>query len=231
MCGLYTIRFPLSLERGASDDQAAAPLTITYGCQTETAAGVTVARADELVLYVESAVPVTSAVWMEREEPVCVRPVKETALASSLDVALVDDSGQEVKVETGCVRRNMPSALWGKKGAGAIIRDVSCGVRMTPPPSGFILFPQKQDISMRRLYENGTIIVEDAFTFMRAERDTSHADQHAAAIFADTVNDSGVGRRRKAFLEQQGIREADIFLAEYAAEADNLFCEDFRIKE
>ena len=218
-------------ESGASDDQAAAPLTITYGCQTETAAGVTVARADELVLYVESAVPVTSAVWMEREEPVCVRPVKETALASSLDVALVDDSGQEVKVETGCVRRNMPSALWGKKGAGAIIRDVSCGVRMTPPPSGFILFPQKQDISMRRLYENGTIIVEDAFTFMRAERDTSHADQHAAAIFADTVNDSGVGRRRKAFLEQQGIREADIFLAEYAAEADNLFCEDFRIKE
>ena len=162
-------------------------------------------------------------------QTICIQPMKEAKLESCLQVELQDERNQHVKVAVSTVRKNLPSALWGKKGTDALVRNVVCGVALVPEPSEYKLFPEKQEISMERLYLLETIVIQNAFAYMDCPPASCYTTKDSWQTVSDTIDASDVRKRRQEFFRQQGIDSGEISLGKYAVNARNLLSEEVMI--
>lgn len=213
----------------------AAPLTIAYPEGVVSAGNRTLCRADALHINVESAIPMTrfevnQSGEQEVGQTICIQPMKEVKLESCLQVELQDERNQHVNVAVSTVRKNLPSALWGKKGADALVRNVVCGVALVPEPSEYRLFPEKQEISMERLYLLDTIVIRDAFSYLNCPSASSYTTKDSWQTVSGTLDASDVRKRRQEFFRKQGIDSGEISLGKYAVNARNLLSEEIMIR-
>lgn len=221
---------------GLSGEPKAAPLTISYMDGVAAVEEGALCRADTLLIGIESAVPLTGYAVNQSGEKTTgqafsVQPMGEAELESCLTVELRDGNGRYVSVSTSPIRKNLPSALWGKKGGDALVRDAVCGLTVAPEPTGYILFPEKQMISLEQLYLLGTIVIRDVFAYKDHVPYPACTDKDSLRVVSDTLDAAGVQRCRKRFLEGQGIDSGDISLRKYASNAANLLSEDVMVKE
>ena len=214
--------------------KASVPVTISFTDGVIKADERTVCRGDGLEISVESAVPVTSysvngGVAENGKPDLFVQPMGGKALQSSFQVEIVDERGQRVEMGTAPVKKNLPSALWGKKNGGTLVQDAVCGLVLSSRQTEFNLFPVKHMISLDELYENGTIRIRDAFRYQGGMVYPSYTTEGSVKLFQETVESEKVRERRKQFLAEQGICGAVVSLGGYAANAGNLLSEDFMV--
>lgn len=223
-------------EAGTFGAQKAAPLTISYMDGASAAEGRTLCRADTLLISVESAIPLTKYTVNQSGEKKTgqafyIQPMGGEKLENCLKVELRNGNGQYVNVRMSPVQKNLPSALWGKKGGDALVRDAVCGLSVAPEPLGYTVFPEKQAISLEQLYLLGTIVIRDAFAYRDGVPYPVHPDKDSLRVVADTLDAAGVRNGRKDFLARQGIGGGEISLSKFASNAVNLLSEDVMVKE
>lgn len=211
-----------------------APVSITYAegllAEGETA----ICRADGLKLCVESAVPVTSfavnhADACASEQEISIQPMNGARLTAHLSVELCDEQQQAVEITAVEIKKNLPAALWGKK-EDTLVKNVVCGLYIQPIAPKYTLFPSIHYISLEQLYLNGTIRVSDAFSYREAGPFPHYTTEDSIRIFAETVDDGEVRKRRQEFFRKQGIDSPEISMEKYAANAENLFSEEIMVK-
>lgn len=210
------------------------PVTIAFTDGVIKSGERTVCRGDGIQISVESAVPVTSysvngGTETKDGSDLYVQPMGGRALQSCFQIEIVDERGQRVEMEMATVRKNLPSALWGKKGGESMVRDAVCGLLLKNHHTEFTLFPIKHVISLDELYENGTIRIREAFCYLDGLDYPVYATEDSVEVFCETVDAEEVKKRREYFLAEQGICGAALSLGGYAANARNLLSEDFMV--
>lgn len=215
--------------------QSSVPVTIAFTDGVVKSDEKTICRGDGLQISVESAVPVTSYSLnggaVKKEGPdIFVQPVGEKQLQNCFQIEVLDEKNRHVEMEMTPATKNLPAALWGKKGGAALVKDVVCGLLLGTRNTEFTSFPVKRWISLEELYENGTIRVRNAFDYRTGIVYPSYTTKETIKIFQDTVEADEVKRQRERFLAEQGISGAVASLRNYAANAKNLLSEDIMIR-
>lgn len=228
------------LPKENSNAEQPAPLAISFVGGLVSADNAIICRADDLCINVESMIPMT-AVAVNSPKPssgigqkkICVRPMGGAELANNMLVTITDERGRQIDVDTALVRQNLPSALWGPANhPDELVAEVACGVSLTPVSVGCTLFPLRHYISLEELYMNGTILVKDAFVFLRAPAYPTYSTHKSIEVFSSTVNSPAVQTCRRDFLRSIGIvPQREVTLHKYAANAENLFSENPLVKE
>lgn len=226
-CGEYC----LQSDRG----QSSVPVTIAFTDGVVKSDEKMICRGDGLQISVESAVPVTSYSLnggaVKKEGPdIFVQPVGEKQLQNCFQIEVLDEKNRHVDMKITPATKNLPAALWGKKGGDTLVKDVVCGLLLGTTNMGFTLFPVKRWISLEELYENGTIRIRNAFDYRTGVVYPSYTTKGSIKIFQDTVEAEDVIRQRERFLAEQGISGAVVSLRNYAANAKNLLSEDIMIR-
>ena len=134
------------------------------------------------------------------------------------------------------IQQNIPAALWGEdtsdnlNGEG-LVKDQSCGKKLSIQSSVLDLFPNTQFIQLSVLYENNIIECKDSFVFSKdASWNLKDGDETIEIFKANETNE--IANIRKAFLKQQGIKDEDIEgigLTEFAMKANDWLSESILI--
>lgn len=211
--------------------QSSAPVTIAFTDGVVKSDEKTICRGDGLQIRVESAVPVTAyslngGAVKEEGPDLFVQPMGEKRLQNCFQIEVLDEKNRHVDMKMTPVMKNLPAALWGKKGGDSLVKDAVCGLRLDTTDTEFTLFPVKRWISLEELYENGTIRIRNAFDYRTGEVYPSYTSKESVKIFQDTLEAEDVKRQRERFLEEHGISGAAVSLRNYAANAKNLLGED-----
>ena len=166
-----------------------------------------------------------------------VRPAgKDCNIYNSVMNVVVENDEITGKFTCEKIQQNIPAALWGEdtsdnlNGEG-LVKDQSCGKKLSIQSSVLDLFPNTQFIQLSVLYENNIIECKDSFVFSKdASWNLKDGDETIEIFKANETNE--IANIRKAFLKQQGIKDEDIEgigLTEFAMKADNWLSESILI--
>ncbi len=224
-------KYCLQSDRGHSS----APVTIAFPDGVVKSEETMICRGDGLQISVESAVPVTAyslnGGTVKKEGPdIFVQPVGEKPLNNCFQIEVLDERNRYVEMKMTPAVKNLPAALWGRKGRDALVKNAVCGLLLGTISTEFTLFPAERWISLEELYENGTIRIRNAFDYRTGIVYPSYTAEGTIEIFRDTVETEEVKSRRQRFLAEQGICEVVVSLRNYAANAENLLSEEIMIR-
>lgn len=166
-----------------------------------------------------------------------VRPAgKDCNIYNSVMNVVVENDEITGKFTCEKIQQNIPAALWGEdtsdnlNGEG-LVKDQSCGKKLSIQSSVLDLFPNTQFIQLSVLYENNIIECKDSFVFSKdASWNLKDGDETIEIFKANETNE--IANIRKAFLKQQGIKDEDIEgigLTEFAMKANDWLSESILI--
>lgn len=199
---------------------------------------------EALCICVRSQVPATECTVNGRAQDVPgtalgVLPMGENKrLRSSFRVRVINSAGEQQDMRAGCVRENVPSAMWGLSDTGlngdGLVEQVCVGVSLSPvveqkyrmlPPEGW-LHTEKLDTRIDR-----TFSWHDPAPLSGPD----YPQQDTIAAFAGTADSEETVRARETMLSQWRdigfvLEEEKIGLQKLARRAQDLFTEDIRLQ-
>lgn len=194
-------------------------------------------KPDGVQIAAESVMPVHEAAVNGAVLPVaapdtCVKPMKEkgSVFLSGLKVTVrYDPDGSSDDFAGSVTEKNLPTAVWG--GERELI-CAPCGVFLTLREREYPVFPVNRFISLIDLYEKGATAIRNAYCFLHPGKLPDYTSKDTIRIFAGTVSESLVEKRRMEFLSGLGIvPEKTISLEKYAREAENFLDEEVLVAE
>ena len=221
-----------------SDDQERSDiLSISLqGVIGKTSDGTDIVSAHQLCISAFSKIPENN----ENGQAIHVRPAgKNCNISNSVMKVVVENDSITEKFKCEKIMQNVPAALWGEETSNnlngeGLVKDQSCGKKLSIQSSAIDLFPKNQFIRLSELYKDNIIHCWNSFVFSKdASWNLKDGDETIEIFKANEITSvTSTTENRKAFLTTHGLSDKDvedISLTEFATNADDLLSESILI--